>query len=452
MKDKNKKTIIILLSILLVLIVVVSSIVVVFISASSNRQTLKWIKQMIEQNYYPALPENFDAFVAKNGGAVGNYGEVYQAINNDLLDRYSRFYTKEEYQTQQKADSGQGVGVGLAFEAGTNTLARIPIGSPLYFANDQAEKVEVGMSLTKIDNVTVSNFNDIQLAMQKYSVNDTIALTFTAMTSTSVTQQEVMLNVQAKPYTESYLLYTYQQRAYAYLYPNSLGVNTGWTEVTKYTPQTQLLNTQGVAYLKLSSFMGESNKEFDYAMQQYKADGATTLLLDLRNNGGGYVDHMADIAKYFLKDSTSNNNVVMTAQFKNNKREETRIKQNLYKDFLSTSKVKVMANQNSASASEALIGVLINYKAISYKDLFITEINGSARTYGKGIMQSTFVHPFGGYAIKLTTAQIYWPDGITTIHNKGVTAGNGAMQATVSGSYSPFAYGDPELKAVLGQI
>ncbi len=68
---------------------------------------------------------------------------------------------------------------------------------------------------------------------------------------------------------ESYLLYTYDQKAYAYLYPNSFVSNSGWTDVTAYTPKTEFLNKQGVAYFKFSSFMGEANKEFYYAMERY---------------------------------------------------------------------------------------------------------------------------------------------------------------------------------------
>lgn len=451
MKVKNKRTLIILLSVLLVLVILASSILVVFLSARSNKQTLNWIKGMIEKHYYPPLPESFDSFVAKNSVVNGDYTTLYQAINNDLLDKYSRFYTKQEYKAQQQVDSGQGVGVGLAFEAGTNKLARIPIGSPLYFANKNEQKIETGMLLTKIDNTTIQNFQDIQSAMQKYTVNDSMNLTFSTPKDGNINVQETTVTVEAKSYTESYLLYTYNQKAYAYLYPNSFVPNSGWTDVTEYTPKTELLSKQDVAYFKFSSFMGEANKEFYYAMEQYKKDKATTLLLDLRNNGGGYVDYMADIARYFLKNSTQQNNIVMTAKFKDGKQEHTVARGNFYQDYLANSKIKVMANKNSASASEALIGVLLSYGAITYEDIFITEINGEARTYGKGIMQSTFVHPLGGYAIKLTTAQIYWPNGIT-IHDKGVVAGSQETPAKISGSFLPFVYQDPELKAVVQQI
>ncbi len=451
MKEKKERILIILLSVLLVLIVAASSILMVFLSANSNKQTLNWIKKMIERHYYPQLPESFDSFIAKNGAESGDYTRLYQAINNDLLDKYSRFYTKEEYKAQQQVDSGQGVGVGLAFEAGTNKLARIPIGSPLYFANKNPDKIEVGMLLTKIDDTTIRNFQDVQTAMQKYTVNDSMQLTFSTPQDSNISMQERTVQVEAKSYMESYLLYTYDQKAYAYLYPNSFVSNSGWTDVTAYTPKTEFLNKQGVAYFKFSSFMGEANKEFYYAMEQYKKDKATTLLLDLRNNGGGYVDYMADIARYFLKNSTQQNNIVMTAKFKDDKQEHTIAKGNYYNAYLANSTIKVMANKNSASASEALIGVLLSYGAISYKDIFITAINGDARTYGKGIMQSTFVHPIGRYAIKLTTAQIYWPNG-TTIHGDGIIAGSGAMEATISGSYLPFSYGDPELKDVVQHI
>ena len=43
------------------------------------------------------------------------------------------------------------------------------------------------------------------------------------------------------------------------------------------------------------------------------------------------------------------------------------------------------------------------------------------KSYGKGIMQTTYVNTFGGGALKLTTAKLVWPDGKTCIHGVGIT-------------------------------
>ena len=82
--------------------------------------------------------------------------------------------------------------------------------------------------------------------------------------------------------------------------------------------------------------------------------------------------------------------------------------------------ISVIANERSASASECLIGALICYGDIFSADRLIIEKNldGVAKTYGKGIMQTTYKLISGG-AFKLTTARILWPDG-TCIHGKGI--------------------------------
>ena len=114
------------------------------------------------------------------------------------------------------------------------------------------------------------------------------------------------------------------------------------------------------------------------------------------------------------------------------------------------SEIYVAANVNTASASEALIGAMISYGTIGYEDIFITDTvgQGSARTYGKGIMQTTYYNVATGEAAKLTTAQIYWPNG-ESIHGSGITT---AMGARPSPAKSFGEYGDPELTAILAAI
>ena len=69
---------------------------------------------------------------------------------------------------------------------------------------------------------------------------------------------------------------------------------------------------------------------------------------------------------------------------------------------------------------------MLDYGAISYADICLTENFGTAKTYGKGIMQSTY--PLGlinADAIKLTTAQIYWPISGNCIHGRGILPEDG---------------------------
>jgi C-terminal processing protease CtpA/Prc len=78
---------------------------------------------------------------------------------------------------------------------------------------------------------------------------------------------------------------------------------------------------------------------------------------------------------------------------------------------------------------------MLDYGAITYSDICLSERSGVAKTYGKGIMQST--RPFSIFgnsdAMKLTTAQIYWPKSENCIHGRGVLPEDGTK--TVSESY-----------------
>ena len=95
----------------------------------------------------------------------------------------------------------------------------------------------------------------------------------------------------------------------------------------------------------------------------------------------------------------------------------------------------MLADGNTASASECLIGAMAYYKkAFTLDNLVITEHDGKYTTYGKGIMQTTYRNFVTGEGIKLTTDYIFQPDETTTIHGVGfiATEGNGVINESLS--------------------
>ena len=97
--------------------------------------------------------------------------------------------------------------------------------------------------------------------------------------------------------------------------------------------------------------------------------------------------------------------------------------------------VYVLANSSTASASEALIGVLVDYGFVEPENILLSDFSeeftawsdgeyGTKRSYGKGIMQSPFVNFWTREVLKLTTAEIFWPNG-KSIHGVGVTTDDG---------------------------
>ena len=147
-------------------------------------------------------------------------------------------------------------------------------------------------------------------------------------------------------------------------------------------------------YIKISKFAATTDADFRIALAKLKAQGMQKLVLDLRENGGGYLNTATALADEFL---TKNKLIVYTKGV-----HEPRT------DYLATDsgsfqqgKLAVLIDENSASASEILSGAL--------QDLDRAVIVGR-RSFGKGLVQEQF--PFGdGSAINLTVARYYTPSG-----------------------------------------
>lgn len=151
----------------------------------------------------------------------------------------------------------------------------------------------------------------------------------------------------------------------------------------------------GVGYINLSTFSGNPSKEFKKVFEKLKAEGITSLVIDLRNNGGGLLDEAIDIANFFVE----RNQVLVTTKGKTsqNSRSYRTTRDPLDLDI----PIAVLVNSGTASSSEILAG--------SLQDLDRAVIVGE-RTYGKGLVQTTRNLPYGG-TLKLTTAKYYIPSG-----------------------------------------
>ena len=138
------------------------------------------------------------------------------------------------------------------------------------------------------------------------------------------------------------------------------------------------------------------------------------------------MDIMQSIASYFCKSATQAKPAVAVADFG-----ETRTAYhafgNYYNSYFSEeSRICVLADKYSASASECLLGCMLDYGAIEYKDICLVERGGVAKTYGKGIMQQTMpVNTVAQDAITLTTAEIRWPVSDNSIHGRGILPQDG---------------------------
>lgn len=172
-------------------------------------------------------------------------------------------------------------------------------------------------------------------------------------------------------------------------------------EKVNTNPITVEMLEDNIGYLKLPSFDEGTAQDFKDKVQELQSKGANSLIIDLRNNGGGIVNEATEIADFLLDKGQT----IISTVDKNDKKEITYSK----KDAIFTMPVVVLVNENSASASEIL--------ACSLQDNERAKIVGKT-TFGKGIIQTLFSLNDGS-GLKITTEEYYTPKG-TTIHKVGI--------------------------------
>ncbi len=405
-----------------------------WISADQGLKDLLWFKEMIQDEYYGEMSDE----------------QFWQAAIDGVeakLDDYSCFYTADEYRSVTSSRQGNMVGTGFSFFSDSNLLYHVAIGSPAFLAeNEKGEKIEAGMFLTGVgakkgEYQNTFDSKSLLTELGKYKSGDEIFLRLSSESS-SATEDCLELSIKAGAYTESFVLYATKEAKYAPIYSQG-----GWVQCG--TGMNGI--DEDTAYIQLVRFYGNAAAEFAAAARQFLKDGKTKLVLDLRNNGGGDMEVLRGIASYLMK-GAEKGDVVAIAKSKKDK-EVFRTKGGYFEEYFGDSKVYVIANRNSASASEALMGAMLCSGTTSLEQTYLVTTDpaegAEARTFGKGIMQTTYENPFTGTAVKLTTAYIYWPDGETCIHGKGISTKDGAI-----GKYSETnaVYKDPVLKEILSEI
>lgn len=154
-----------------------------------------------------------------------------------------------------------------------------------------------------------------------------------------------------------------------------------------------MVNSQ-VGYVKISRFSATTFNEFSKAMNQLGNEGMKSLILDLRDNPGGYLEQAVDMADDFLGD---NQMIVYTEGQNRAKREYKATSKGIFEQ----GDLVVLIDEGSASASEIIAG------AVQDNDRgFIV----GRRSFGKGLVQEEMRFDDGS-AMRLTTARYYTPTG-----------------------------------------
>ena len=149
-----------------------------------------------------------------------------------------------------------------------------------------------------------------------------------------------------------------------------------------------------IGYVKTIRFAANTSMEFEMAMNELAEEGAKSVIVDLRGNGGGYLNAVVDMVGLFLDAGMP---IVYTEGKSSPKRTYRTKNRGRYVDW----PVAVLVDEGSASASEIFAG------AIQDNDRGIVV---GRRTFGKGLVQEEFSVPGSG-ALRLTVARFYTPTG-----------------------------------------
>ena len=181
-------------------------------------------------------------------------------------------------------------------------------------------------------------------------------------------------------------------------------------ETLKFTVTRDKINVKTVAsrvldnnigYIYISQFDDVTTGQFKSALDELQGQGITGLVIDIRNNPGGVLTTVVDMLDYILP-----NGLIVYTETKSGKKQEY----TGYDNHEVNIPMAVLVNGNSASASEIFAGAMQDYGK--------AQIIGT-QTFGKGIVQ-TIRQLTDGSAVKYTVAKYFTPKG-QDIHGKGVT-------------------------------
>lgn len=312
--------------------------------------TLLELMDMVEYGYF----EEYDVQDMLDGAANG--------LLLGLGDPYTFYYTPEEYAELWEEDEGEYAGVGIqistSYLTGLCTVSRV-------FDNGPAREagIQKGDILYMVEDLYVNSS----------TINDAVDI----MRGTPGTDAKVVI---LRGTEEMEFTLTRAQ------------ITVNRIESTMLTDE--------IGYIFLYEFAGDCAQRFQESVADLAARGAKGLIIDLRDNPGGWVDDAETIGDIFLDKGT-----LCYLQYKDGSREYYRTK-----DGKTEMDLVILMNENSASSSEILAGAL--------KDRADATIVG-VQSYGKGIVQ-TVVPMSDGAGMQMTIAQYYTPKG-NAVHKVGIT-------------------------------
>lgn len=280
-----------------------------------------------------------------------------------LNDPYAYYFTKDELTEYNNSVAGVvegGIGVQIIQEENKFIITSVYSGLSAQSAGLKANDI-----IIKVDNESVDGAT-IEEVSQKVKGKTGTSVKITVLRN----NKELSFNVQR---------------------------SDGQRQMTEYS----MIENTGILYIKIISFRGNAVEYFKKAIEFGENNNYKSILLDVRDNGGGEINIFGEIADILLPKGET---------FYALDRHGNKIQSVTSDENCIDKPMCVLVNGNSASASEAFAGAL--------RDLGDAKLVG-VKTYGKGIMQTSYTLSNGG-VFKLTTGKYYLPKG-ECIHETGIT-------------------------------
>lgn len=192
-----------------------------------------------------------------------------------------------------------------------------------------------------------------------------------------------------------------------------------------------VVNNKKVGYIKMTVFAANTASQFATELKKLEENGIDSLVIDVRDNSGGYLSSVTTILEMFMKEGAVLYNIESKTST-SSKQDST----DEYRDY----PVAVLVNGSSASASEIL--------AACFMENVNSEVVGNT-TYGKGTVQET-VNVFEGSMAKITTKKWLTPNN-NWINQKGITP---TIVVSVTDTYlqNPIFANDNQLDAAINSL
>lgn len=326
-----------------------------FVVSSSNNgeiaSELSKYKSLIDKYFLGEVNEE-----KLKEGAIKGYIE-------GLDDEYTEYISKEEMQDYMEEATGNFVGIGIYMVKDTDTN-KVMVLSPIKGSPAEKAGILPGDLIISVDGVQYTA-DEMSVAANKIKGEE----------GTKV-KVEILRGTQELSFE---------------LTRENIKVNPVEGKVLK----------NNIGYIKFSSFDENTSEEFKNKFEELQKQGIKSLIIDLRNNGGGIVSEALNIADYIIE----KDKVILYEVDKNHKEKIEKTKN----DPIINMPIVVLTNNNTASSSEILAGALKDYQK--------AKIIGT-KTYGKGVIQQLMTLPDGS-GLKITAEEYLTPNK-TQIHKIGI--------------------------------